>query len=165
MQRGIFIALGSNLGNREENLNDAIDQIELRLGKVLGASSIYETPPFGFEAVQQFYNMVIELQTEFPAAALMTELLSIERKLGRERRSGLGSGYESRPIDLDILYYGDQIIEEPELQIPHKGIPFRRFVTLPLTELAPEFRHPILHKTNVELNKECADHSPIRKVQ
>ena len=163
MNSGVIIGLGSNLGNRREHLNDAIELIRSRVGSVVQESSIYETPPLGFEALQQFYNMVIEVETLLSARELLEELLLIERKMGRERSSG--DGYSSRSIDLDLLFYGDQVINEPHLLIPHPGIPKRRFVLIPLLEIAPEMIHPVLQRSITQLNKDCTDTSAIRKVE
>ena len=163
MKGKVFVGLGSNQGDRKSNLYDALDQLFLKVGRILSQSSIYETPPLGFEAVQQFYNMVVELETELGPREVLNRLLAIELKLGRERQPG--EGYSSRSIDLDLLFYHEMVIDEPEFHLPHQGIPKRKFVLVPMVEIAPYFVHPVLLKSMVELEKICPDDSEIRMVE
>lgn len=158
----VYIALGSNLGDRAQHLSDAILRIKDEIGEVVSASSAYETEPMGFDAVQNFINQVIEIRTTLSPKKVLEKLLQIERKLGRERS---GEGYESRTIDLDLLFYKRQIIDEPGLSIPHPGIPFRRFVLLPMLEIAPEFMHPVLQKSIAQLNSDCSDNLNIKRME
>lgn len=151
------------MGDRKSNLSDARDQLLLKIGDIISESALYETPPMGFEAVQNFYNQVIEVESNVGPLELLDLLLGIERKLGRERNKK--PGYSSRNIDLDLLFYKEQVIDEPLLHLPHKGVPFRRFVIEPLAEIAPDFIHPVLQKTIWELKQDCPDLSPIRKVE
>jgi 2-amino-4-hydroxy-6-hydroxymethyldihydropteridine diphosphokinase len=159
----VFIALGSNLGDRSRHLGDAILHIKDEIGAIERLSSVYETEPMGFKAVQNFFNQVIQVRTSISPIKVMEKLLQIERKLGRERSEN--EGYESRNIDLDLLFYGNLIIEEPGLTVPHPGIPYRRFVLLPLTEIAPDFLHPVLQKSIAQINGECDDDLNLKRIE
>jgi 2-amino-4-hydroxy-6-hydroxymethyldihydropteridine diphosphokinase len=142
----VYLGLGSNLGNREDSLKKALELIShrLRLGKV---SSIYDTEPLGETKQPRFLNMVCEVSTTLPPAALLVMLKGFELKLGRNPgRSGA-----PRPIDIDILFYGDQVVKSPDLIIPHPRLAERAFVLVPLAEIAPALAHPVLHKTVNEL--------------
>lgn len=120
---------------------------------------VYESDPWGFEANQRFLNRVVILETDLSAQPLLSRVLAIEKELGRER---LVKGYSSRKIDIDILYYSELQIAEPDLVIPHPGIPDRRFVLVPLTEVAGSFVHPVLKKSNASLLEQCGDKSNVR---
>jgi len=117
----------------------------------------------GFEALQNFHNQVVEIESELGPLDLLNTLLEIERRLGRERSEK--PGYSSRNIDLDLLFYKHQVIDEPHLNLPHPGVPFRRFVIDPLAEIASDFIHPVLQKTIWEIKQDCSDDSPIRKLK
>ena len=145
----VYIALGSNIGNRKEYLQRAIVAISRHLGKVKTISRIYETPAWGFES-ESFYNACMEIETSFSAEECLQELLKIETFLGRER-SKKTNGYQARTIDLDILFYDNLILKTPQLTIPHLQIPFRKFVLQPLLDIAPDFKHPVLEKTIQQL--------------
>jgi 2-amino-4-hydroxy-6-hydroxymethyldihydropteridine diphosphokinase len=133
-----YIALGSNVGDREEHLRTAREQIESADLRVLRASSIYETAPRDVEDQPWFFNQVLECETDLFPRQLLERLQKIEREMGRKRRMEKGP----REIDLDILLYGDAVVKAPELEIPHPRMWERRFVLEPLAELAPEKRHP-----------------------
>lgn len=156
-----FILLGSNMGNREELLNEAIEQIELRCGKLVLKSSLYESEPWGFDADIYFLNQAIAIESVLSPHDLLNELLTIEAELGRKRKEN-HIGYESRPIDLDIIYYEDIINRDEDLILPHPRLHLRRFVLMPICEIAPDFIHPILHETNSGLLERCEDHSEVR---
>jgi|SRR5579863_65767 len=141
-----YLSLGSNLGNREQSLRDAIARLA-KAGRVLQQSSLYETEPVEFTAQPWFLNYVVELETDLTPQRLMAELLAIEKEMGRERTQRKGP----RVIDLDILLLGELVIHSPELTIPHPAMQERRFVLEPLVEIAPQVRHPLLKKTAKEL--------------
>ena len=136
-----YLSLGSNLGNREQNLHEAIRRTS-SLGRVLAVSSFYETEPVEFTQQPWFLNCVIALETMTEPAQLMAEFLRIEQAMGRERVQKKGP----RSIDIDILLFGDVVVNTPQLTIPHPEMVHRRFVLEPLAEIAPELRHPTLHK-------------------
>jgi 2-amino-4-hydroxy-6-hydroxymethyldihydropteridine diphosphokinase len=139
----VFVALGSNLGDRAENLRVALERIG-DSESISAVSSVYETEPWGVPDEQPAYlNQVCELQSSTPASDLMNLLLGIEADLGRKRTFE----NEARPLDLDILFYGDRVIDIPGLQIPHPRLHERAFVLAPLAEIAPELIHPILGAT------------------
>jgi 2-amino-4-hydroxy-6-hydroxymethyldihydropteridine diphosphokinase len=151
-----FILLGSNMGNREEFLNEAIAMIELRCGKLVLQSSLYESEPWGFETEHLFLNQAIEIESELGPHDLLKELLAIEAELGRKRKEN-HIGYESRPIDLDIIYYDDLINDDEDLILPHPRLHQRRFVLTPLCEIAPDFVHPVFKVSNKVLLERCED--------
>lgn len=159
MKHQAYILLGSNLGDRTQHLQQARAMLELNCGKLLRESSIYESPPWGFDAEQSFLNQVLKIETDQSPAELLTRLLSIEKQMGRERN---GSAYSSRIIDLDILYYESLVLNEPLLSIPHPRLHLRRFTLLPLAEIAADFVHPLLNLTNAELLKKTVDFSEVK---
>jgi len=136
------------------HLEKAVNEISLRVGALVKKSSVYESKPWGFRAESAFLNQVIVVNSNKSPDEVLDELLSIERKMGRTR---VGKGYSSRIIDIDILYYNDELINQENLVIPHPRMHIRRFTLLPLVELAPGFIHPLLNKTNKELLNDCDD--------
>jgi 2-amino-4-hydroxy-6-hydroxymethyldihydropteridine diphosphokinase len=157
--RGIFLGIGSNLGKREDNILEAIRKIRELIGPVISSSSVYATEPWGFRSRNSFLNMVIEVETKLKPSGLLGRLLMIESLLGRVRE---GKKYASRIIDLDILLYNDMVMENKVLVIPHPRMHERKFVLVPLCEIASDFVHPVLNKSISELLKECPDKSKIR---
>lgn len=143
----VYIGIGSNLGNREENCLKAIRLMEEQGIKVVKRSSLYETEPWGVKDQPMFINMVIEAETELTPQELLRVLKSIESAMGRVETKRWGP----RLIDLDILFYDDMILDTPELRIPHPYIHERPFVLRPLGEIAPELEHPVLKKKIKEL--------------
>jgi 2-amino-4-hydroxy-6-hydroxymethyldihydropteridine diphosphokinase len=137
----VFIALGSNIEPRLEYIQKAIAEIQAK-AELVRASNIIETEPMGFEAETNFLNAVIEIKTELTPRELLLHLKEIELSLGRSSKSAY-KNYTSRTIDLDILYYGQQIIVSPELTIPHSEIFKRDFVLIPLREIAGDFVDPL----------------------
>jgi len=151
----VFLSLGSNLGNKQNNLSTAITAITKNVGNVCLLSAIYETGAWGFESKDNFLNRVIMVMTDMEPSELMNCCLAIEKKMGRERNHS--GNYESRLIDIDILFYGESIIVEDKLKIPHPLIHERRFVLEPLVEIAPDLIHPLFEKSISQLLDECAD--------
>jgi 2-amino-4-hydroxy-6-hydroxymethyldihydropteridine diphosphokinase len=138
----IFLSLGSNVGDREANLRAAIERLP-----ILRVSPTYETEPVDFTDQPWFLNLVIEIETDLSPRELLTATSRIEHELGRVRDIPKGP----RTIDIDILLYGDEVIDEPDLQIPHLRMVERRFVLAPLADLAPDLRHPVTHRTVREM--------------
>ena len=151
--QGIYLLLGTNLGDRQANLERAIQLIEAKGITVTRTSSIYETAAWGIEDQPGFLNQVTQVETELPAGKLLQVLLAIEIEMGRVRIQKWGE----RLIDLDILYYHDQVIDQKDLQVPHPGIPDRRFTLVPLVELAADAVHPVNGKTQADLLEACPD--------
>jgi 2-amino-4-hydroxy-6-hydroxymethyldihydropteridine diphosphokinase len=142
-----YLSLGSNVGDREAQLATAIESLNDLGICVLRRSSIYETEPQDFAGQPWFLNMVLEVETDYPPALLLSRIQQIEKQMGRQREIPKGP----RTVDIDILFYGDAVIESAEMQIPHPRLTQRRFVLEPLAELAPDLRHPVLGKTIGEL--------------
>jgi len=157
----IFLGLGTNLGDREHNLREAIIKIEEQIGRVVNSSAVYESAPWGFDSEEDFLNMVVSVETEQNPSEVMKKIVIIESMLGRERNQ---DRYSSRIIDIDILFYDDLVLKEDGLKIPHRLIHERKFVLVPLCELAPEMIHPVLAKSMKVLLEECRDRSKVVKV-
>lgn len=152
MKHQIFILLGTNLGDRLANLASAATGLRF-IGEILRTSDIYETAAWGVTNQDKFLNQVIELGYEGKPEELLVQLQKIEFNLGRTRTIKWGP----RLIDLDILFFDDLVIQSADLQIPHPGIPDRRFTLLPLVQLAPELLHPVIGQTLQELLSQCKD--------
>lgn len=156
-----FLCLGGNIGNRTLALQTAIEQIELKVGAILQKSSIYETEGWGVENHKPYLNQCIVITTTLTSEALLKQLLLIEKELGRIRNTT--HTYEPRNIDIDILLFNDDIIETNELIVPHPRLHLRKFVLIPLAEIAPKMIHPLLHKNITELLNECNDTGSVLK--
>ena len=156
----VYLLIGSNLGNREHNLRSASLEIGRLLGPIITASSVYKTAAWGNTDQPEFYNQVVISTTERSPTEALHFIHKIERQLGRERKEK----WDSRTIDIDILFWGNQIITTPTLTIPHPGIPQRRFTLIPLLEIAPDFIHPVLSKSVHELLQDCTDRLSVEKV-
>jgi 2-amino-4-hydroxy-6-hydroxymethyldihydropteridine diphosphokinase len=156
--RTVYLALGSNIGDREKNLHDAIRLLSesgIRIAKI---SSIYETEPVDYLDQPWFLNAVLEAQTDLPAAQLLGTLRNIESQMGSKKPFANGP----RLIDLDILVFGNETIATPDLQVPHPRMLLRNFVLVPLAEIAPTLRHPSWPAAAAELLSRSSDPSVVR---
>jgi len=140
----VFLGLGTNLGDKAQNLNEAVHALSLEVGSVVGLSSFYHSKPWGFESENEFLNAVVSVETELPPFELLAITKQIEIKLGRSVKSE--SGYADRLIDIDILLYDRLIVDQPALIIPHPLMKEREFVLIPLLEVAPELVDPVSGK-------------------
>ena len=138
-----YLSLGSNLGDKAENINSAVELLSERAGKVLKVSSNYETEPDGFVSENSFVNIALSLDTPLEALALLDVCEQIEKDLGRKTKS-VNLNYSDRVIDIDILYFNNMQLATDRLTLPHPRMHKRTFVLEPLAEIAPKFRHPIL---------------------
>ncbi|MDG5490089.1 2-amino-4-hydroxy-6-hydroxymethyldihydropteridine diphosphokinase [Psychroserpens sp. SPM9] len=158
----VYIALGSNKGDRLKYLQDAVDLIFTEIGKVNSIAKVYNTPAFGFEG-DDFLNTCIYVETLCVVEEVLEKLQTIETKLGREK--SLSQTYESRPIDLDILFFNAEIIQTKTLQVPHPELQNRQFVLQPLKDIALKVVHPKLNKTVETLVGECEDQSELEAIK
>ena len=157
----IYLLLGGNVGNRIENLNNALLLIRKLVGKQIKQSSIYVTAAWGNKNQPDFYNQAVCIETRLSASTLLVTLLKIEEKLGRKRDT---QKWQERTIDIDILFFNDEIINEQNLKIPHPFLHDRKFVLVPLAEIAAELKHPILNKSISELLENCTDNLNVKKI-
>ncbi|WP_297703146.1 2-amino-4-hydroxy-6-hydroxymethyldihydropteridine diphosphokinase [uncultured Eudoraea sp.] len=156
----IYLSLGSNLGNKFFNLQRAVLLLQKELGIILEISGVYKSPSWGFEG-EDFLNACLSIETQKIAKEVLRVILKVERELGRKRVSG--EGYQSRNIDIDLLYYGSEIIETDELIVPHPQMHLRRFVLRPLADIAPQFYHPVFDKDTRNLLQECKDKTNLKQ--
>lgn len=156
MEHRVYLGLGSNQGNRHEIIASALEAIEQSVGSIERISQMIETEPWGFVSSFCFVNAVVEVKTELDPIELLDRTQQIERALGRRSKS-VGGAYQDRPIDIDILLYGDLLYTSERLEIPHRLLHQRRFVLESLCELIPEQRHPRLGKTFQQLYEELGD--------
>lgn len=163
MNPKIILLLGSNLNNRLQLLRKAKIQIQAKIGRIIKESSIYESEPWGFKDNNIFLNQVIIIDSSQSPGEILSNIHQIEEKLGRKRKKT--TGYESRTIDIDILFFGDKIIKTEQLTIPHKQLHKRKFTLLPLQELEPEMIHPVLKKSITDLTHDCADSSAVNRLR
>jgi len=157
MKTVAYLSLGSNIGDREANLRAAISRLNELLGDVTAVSGLYETEPV--EVVDQpwFINCAVALATDLSAEELLAGVLTIERSMGRERTRPKGP----RNIDIDILLFGDAVVDSPALTIPHPGLATRQFVLAPLSEIAPEAVHPITLKSVRQMRDQIEPGAPV----
>lgn len=145
----VYLSLGTNIGNKEKQMNEAIERIETQIGNVVSRSTFYVTEPWGFESENSFLNAAVKIETELSADEVLKETQNIEREMGRMEKSEDGK-YKDRIIDIDILMYGTSIIDSPNLTIPHKFMKERRFVLEPLAEIASEV---VIPGTDISVSK------------
>jgi 2-amino-4-hydroxy-6-hydroxymethyldihydropteridine diphosphokinase len=153
----VFIGLGANIGDREGSLAEAVRRLEAEVGPVVLRSSTYRTDPVEVVDQAEFLNQVVAIETAFPPAALLARLLAIERGMGRVRARDKGP----RTIDLDLLLHGGAIVREPGLEVPHPRLHLRRFVLVPLAEIAPNLAHPVLGEAMRALLERCPDRARV----
>lgn len=154
-----YLLIGGNLQNRKENLSKAIELINEQCGTLTTFSSVYETAAWGMTEQPSFLNQALKITTSLNARQLMRKILKIEKMMGRVRNGKFGP----RTIDIDILFYENEIYDLPFLKIPHPELQNRRFVLVPLAEIDPEIQHPVLGKTIAELLEECPDNLEVKK--
>jgi deoxyguanosine kinase len=154
----IYISTGSNLGDRLGFLQQGLDAVAQHIGKVLKVSSVIETSALGFDG-NSFLNACFLVETQMKADEVLEKLLEIEKQHGRKRSSA--KGYKNRTLDLDLLFYDDEIVQTKNLTLPHPQLQNRRFVLQPLAEIASNTIHPVLQKTVAVLLKSCDDNTPI----
>jgi len=158
--QSVFLLLGSNLGNRQLFLKEAIEHIKTDISPVLKTSAIFLTQSWGKTDAPDYLNQVILLKTALSAREILQKILTIEHTMGRLRDEKWGS----RTIDIDILFYGGDIVDEPGLHIPHPRLHERRFTLEPLAEIAPGFVHPLLNKNILEIKNELIDDLLVKKL-
>jgi len=149
----VYLSIGSNKGNRSVLINKAIDEIEKKVGIIISRSSIYQSKSWGFDS-NDFYNLCLLIDTDIMPKSLLINLKKIEKSMGREDIDG---SYSDRFIDIDILFYDNVTTDSEYLKIPHPKIEIRKFVLVPMLEIADDYVHPILNKTIKELYNDCSD--------
>jgi 2-amino-4-hydroxy-6-hydroxymethyldihydropteridine diphosphokinase len=161
MMRRVYVGIGSNLGDREFLIRKAVESLrQLPQTNVSGVSSLYDTEPVGETEQPPFLNAVAWIETELLPRELLWQMLLIEKRMGRVRSKRWGP----RSIDLDLLFYDDELIDEPDLQIPHPEAHRRAFVLYPLLELDPNFRHPVTGETVRRMIQKLPPNPPVRKL-
>lgn len=159
----VYLSIGSNEGNRLDNISKSIQLLNNNVGESISISSIYENPPLGFDAELNFYNLCLSIKTNLDPQMLLIKLKNIEEEIGRKTKS-LSGVYSSRCIDIDILFYGDYLVETSELSIPHIHLRNRRFVLEPLNEIAGELIDPKSGYSISFLLNQCDDKSHLNKL-
>ena len=161
----IYLSLGSNLGNSREQLTLATEMIAERVGRLAARSRYYASAPWGYDSEHRYMNCCLVVDTVLDPLEVMDEILSIERDLGRPARGDTtGNTYQDRLIDIDLLLYGDLVMEHPRLKVPHPKMGDRKFVLVPLTEIAPDLVHPVQKMTIREMLERCPDPAVVRSV-
>ena len=157
----VFFSIGGNLGERKSNLEEACDFLLFNIGDIVLQSSVYETAPWGMpEGTPSFLNQVLAVKTPLTLDKIKQEIEEIDEYYGRSRK---GDVYQNREMDVDVLFYNDEIVEIP-LQVPHPKLHERAFILKPLEEIAPDLIHPLLQKKISVLLKECSDTGLVKKI-
>ena len=160
-QTTAYLLLGGNLGDRKKNLENAIKHLGKEVGEILSESSIYETAAWGKTDQPAFLNQAIGISTSLTALEVLEKALAIEQKLGRVRKDKWGE----RLIDIDLILFGNEVIDiEGKLQIPHPQMINRKFVMLPLSEIAGDVMHPVLHKTILQIAVKISDNLEVKRI-
>ena len=146
----VYLGLGTNLGDKEQNLRSALQKIEKQIGKVVSLSAFFATAPWGFQSDNSFLNAAVGVETSLTPYEVLDATQQIERQMGRRAKS-VGGQYKDRVIDIDLLLYGDMVMNEERLVLPHPLMTERRFVMDPLIEIAPDLVHPVLGKAMKDL--------------
>ena len=155
----VYLLLGSNMGDSEQLLIVATSMIEKNIGKLVKSSSIYRTAAWGNEDQPDFLNQIIIVSSSLSSSTVLKEMFGIEKEMGRVRTFKNAA----RVIDIDMLFFNDEIIQTENLTVPHKQIQNRKFVLVPLAEIAPDFIHPVLKKSSLELLSICSDKLNVQK--
>ena len=156
----VYFSIGSNKGNRSQLINEAIDKIDISIGKVEQKSSIYETQSWGFKS-NNFFNVCLLIESSLSVESIFNKILKIEKDMGRLKSE---NKYSDRCIDIDILFVEDIIVNSKNLIIPHPRLHLRKFVLTPMLDLAPDLIHPILNKSIKQLELECDDNDQPKKI-
>lgn len=156
VENQVYLLLGGNQGDVRRVFSQTLELIRASVGKVKTLSPVYRSEPWGFEAGESFLNQVIIVETTLDPEELLKEILDIEKKMGRVRNDQYGR-YSSRPIDIDILFYNDSIINSHDLIVPHPRLHLRKFTLIPLNDISPDFYHPVFKRTISDLVKNCDD--------
>lgn len=158
---GIYLLLGSNLGDRDQLLSQARELIQVRVGSVVKSSSLYNTTPWGSLEAGDFLNQVVKVDTHLNYYALLYRIISIEIAMGRQFQTHM----QSRYLDIDILYYKNKVLESDLLTLPHPRIAQRRFVLVPMVEIAPHETHPNTGFSQIQMLEQCSDTSTVHKTK
>ena len=156
----VYFSIGSNKGNRSQLINEAIDKIDISVGRVELKSSIYETQSWGFKS-NNFFNVCLLIESSLSVESIFNKILKIEKDMGRLKS---GNKYSDRCIDIDILFVEDIIVNSKNLIIPHPRLHLRKFVLTPMLDLTPDLIHPILNKSIKQLELECDDNDQPKKI-
>ena len=157
----VILLLGSNLGNKIKYLTGAEMLISEKIGHIINKSSLYRSEPWGFKDPEYFFNRVVIIRTRFSALRVLSFCLAIEKKMGRKRKKGV---FEARTIDIDLLFYGNEIIRQKNLIVPHPRLHLRRFTLEPLCELVPDLIHPLMNTSMVQFLSACPDNSLVERL-